>query len=562
MADYSILKSAIAAVIKQNGNNEITGELLQQALLSMINSLGAGYQFAGIATPTTNPGTPDYNVFYLATDPGVYANFNGVSLGEMQIGCFSYNGNWDYKICNIQSYVGPPTVVSIPFVGNTDLDIVDNNGNVIARFNGGDLQTKNFDSKNTPGEALIWGNDTDLDIVDKNGNVLVRFANGGIKTKNFDSQNVERNNSNCIVYDAKQNDYSGFVLTGWTKTNGIINNGGNYGYNNMAILNTKEFTVFGQRQIFDFTPSQNCVAYFGGKSVIRNTGNCNSLVSVDFPNGTLNIHYGTTTYQITNVAKSALFNSDYINIPFRIVIKWVFRTLTAQLYRLIDNALLATVSATTSELTMDVKGDRPFVFSTGGDISVSNFIISEPADVNQKCLMYICGDSITQGYWATEQSKCYAGLVADVLFGQNKMVEIAGRSSANIDNLLMSVPSEIPALKPKYVMVTIGTNGGNTVEKLEQLLTIIKNNNSIPILNHIPSPDNTRDAVNAMIDSVIADHVGEIYCVKMDVAVSTNYDVQQGMDPAAFADYDHPNNVGHQRMFERVKIDCPFLFNL
>jgi hypothetical protein len=70
MANYQSLKAAINAVIKANGNKEITGTVLNEVLLAMVNSLGAGYQFAGVATPSTNPGTPDQNVFYIAMQAG------------------------------------------------------------------------------------------------------------------------------------------------------------------------------------------------------------------------------------------------------------------------------------------------------------------------------------------------------------------------------------------------------------------------------------------------------------------------------------------------------------
>ena len=92
MANYAILKAAIAAAIKQNGNNEITGNLLQQHLLAMINSLGAGYQYMGIATPSTNPGTPDQNVFYIAIKRGTYTNFDSVIVENVSI--LAYNGTW------------------------------------------------------------------------------------------------------------------------------------------------------------------------------------------------------------------------------------------------------------------------------------------------------------------------------------------------------------------------------------------------------------------------------------------------------------------------------------
>lgn len=97
MANYATLKSAIEQVIKTNGNNEITGALLQQSLLSMINSLGAGYQFIGVAvlSPTpTNPGTPDQNVFYIAGQPGTYSNFGGLVVNDGEIAILKYNGTW------------------------------------------------------------------------------------------------------------------------------------------------------------------------------------------------------------------------------------------------------------------------------------------------------------------------------------------------------------------------------------------------------------------------------------------------------------------------------------
>lgn len=94
MSQYTTLKAAIQQVIKTNGNNEITGALLQQSLLSMINSLGVGYQYAGIATPETNPGTPDQNVFYLASTAGTYVNLGGFVLADGEIAILKYNGAW------------------------------------------------------------------------------------------------------------------------------------------------------------------------------------------------------------------------------------------------------------------------------------------------------------------------------------------------------------------------------------------------------------------------------------------------------------------------------------
>lgn len=94
MGNYEQLKDAVTAVIKANGKKEITGQILQDTLLAMINSLGSGAVFAGIATPSTKPGTPDQNVFYIAGQNGTYTNFGGAVL-KNEVATFTIkNGTW------------------------------------------------------------------------------------------------------------------------------------------------------------------------------------------------------------------------------------------------------------------------------------------------------------------------------------------------------------------------------------------------------------------------------------------------------------------------------------
>lgn len=86
MANWSTLKAAVAEVIKTNGNQEITGAVLQKVLNNIISNVGENASFVGVATPSTNPGTHDGNVFYLATEAGTYSNFGGiVNNGECLI---------------------------------------------------------------------------------------------------------------------------------------------------------------------------------------------------------------------------------------------------------------------------------------------------------------------------------------------------------------------------------------------------------------------------------------------------------------------------------------------
>lgn len=52
-----------------------------------------GYLYAGVATPTTNPGTPDVPVFYIASE-GTYTNFSGITVDNGELAVLTWNGTW------------------------------------------------------------------------------------------------------------------------------------------------------------------------------------------------------------------------------------------------------------------------------------------------------------------------------------------------------------------------------------------------------------------------------------------------------------------------------------
>lgn len=97
MANWIDLKAAVASIVKTNGNKEITGQLLQNVLNNIISNVGLNSTFAGIATPETNPGTPDGNVFYLATTAGTYSNFNGIVINSGEAVILEWKGSWVKK---------------------------------------------------------------------------------------------------------------------------------------------------------------------------------------------------------------------------------------------------------------------------------------------------------------------------------------------------------------------------------------------------------------------------------------------------------------------------------
>lgn len=101
MSNYTSLKASINANIKQNGNQEITGQILNSVLNSMVDTLGAGYQFAGVATPASNPGTPDAKVFYIANGKGTYTNFGGLDVTEDEVVILYLDSSWHKMLTGI-----------------------------------------------------------------------------------------------------------------------------------------------------------------------------------------------------------------------------------------------------------------------------------------------------------------------------------------------------------------------------------------------------------------------------------------------------------------------------
>lgn len=98
---YDQIKESIKAVIKGNGNYEITGNVLQAVLLSMVDTLGPEYQFLGIATKSTVPVVVEGNSFYITTEVGTYTNFKNsgnTTITVNQLGILtSTNGTaWNF----------------------------------------------------------------------------------------------------------------------------------------------------------------------------------------------------------------------------------------------------------------------------------------------------------------------------------------------------------------------------------------------------------------------------------------------------------------------------------
>ncbi len=100
------LQTLIDEYITTNGDNDISGGLLNSVLQAMTTLIGAGYDTMGVATPDTVPGTPATKVLYLA-GAGYYTHFGTpLTVADGSICLFTYDGsNWTQNVIDVASWV-------------------------------------------------------------------------------------------------------------------------------------------------------------------------------------------------------------------------------------------------------------------------------------------------------------------------------------------------------------------------------------------------------------------------------------------------------------------------
>lgn len=147
MANWIKLKKAIADVIKTNGNEEITGAIMQQTLISIVDNLGSNAQFGGVAVPSTVPADTDGRVFYLASTQGTYPNFNNIEVDASEIAVFTKDtaGTWVKRSLPIQH----PTIKKPLLIGGNVAAVTKGTGVVLS------VPTLNADGTETASELSI-----------------------------------------------------------------------------------------------------------------------------------------------------------------------------------------------------------------------------------------------------------------------------------------------------------------------------------------------------------------------------------------------------------------------
>ena len=92
--DSSVLAAKQDTLTPGNGIS-IKGGVISSSVAEVVDSIvNAGYVFAGVATPATDPGTPNAKVFYIANGKGTYTNFGSLEVTEDEVIVLKYDTAW------------------------------------------------------------------------------------------------------------------------------------------------------------------------------------------------------------------------------------------------------------------------------------------------------------------------------------------------------------------------------------------------------------------------------------------------------------------------------------
>lgn len=326
----------------------------------------------------------------------------------------------------------------------------------------------------------------------------------------------------------------------------------------------KYYSIENRKVVFLASFSNDTVAGFGTRDM---NGNINTNVIIHVPNKTVAL------YSFPVISWNALtgghiyaieIEKNYQNLNIKITDMMTGDVFTQTYTK--DGSGGAGSGAVGPDNGVPMQYDYYFCYTMAG----TNLTLRHLNVKAETCDVLLYGDSITEpeAYYPTADFP--KSWTAQLIAQSSKKVITSGRSGTNINELITRIPNELPFLGCKYVMVTIGTNGGNTEAKLTQVVNLIRQYDAIPILNHIPCYDNNGNttgfiADNALIDTVRSNET--ITGCNFDLCTSFAYDgvsVNRTMmwleDYSGSTYYHHPNIKGSAAMVAQLKLDTPEIF--
>lgn len=293
--------------------------------------------------------------------------------------------------------------------------------------------------------------------------------------------------------------------------------------------------------------AKDAVIAFG--SVSKDSRKDATMGVIDFSNNTISLYGNTTGYNLTGANKLDKDISTIVSNSNSYIIEIGKRN--RDKYISITNCISGERAELVAENDYRTYGflydNFAFGQLSGQQVFFEKLYVIVPNDL----FSAIIGDSITQGASYSDYGVCWAKKVSDYIGNTS----IFARHGGNIDDVIDIIYTLVRYAKPIYVIVTIGTNGGNTITKLNQLVELIKSIGSIPIINYIylTNEETRKDNIQGYNDQIKT--LG-VLGARFDIATAINNDISLGADNSLFQpDLVHPNETGYEKIFQRFVSD-------
>ena len=466
------------------------------------------------------------------------------TMGELQSGVIATSYSSEYAVVNVKKYRGAKIFVNNLHSATGESEILDGADNVLATFSGVGTAVGGVTIPNDAVKMIVsndFVNNTDFfisvpaDLVRNDGLIF-----GENFLSDYDEGDFSQFNGS-VVTD------KGLQLPGTGASNGLILN---------KVVALDNWSLVADVMTEDNTESVSLAT----KMTQPGTTHHSTRVTVNFNAGTIGIYNNQTSTLVTSASISSIVNG-YI---YTIKLERVDRAIYATLINRKTGASVSINSQDGAEGSGD-EGTNPAgkmfdspVFYVG---SGSPYLQNLYATCLRNAKVFIVGDSITAGAhttWETTWSAMAAEYFGNSLTG--------GRGSGQIFCCLNQLRTLLPVVRPKAVMVTIGTNYTTGISNdgykalFQAIINLILYYGAIPIINNVPACDDRKSNL-AKINAVV-NGLKQIGC-RFDLATSLNNTWADGQDTQYYyADKVHLNVAGNTLLYNIITTQLGWLKNI
>ena len=298
----------------------------------------------------------------------------------------------------------------------------------------------------------------------------------------------------------------------------------------------------------------------GTKITQPGSANHSTRVDVNFGTGTMAIYNNSTNNQAVSGSVSSIVSGNIYTLKLERV----------------DRAIKATLLNRTTGTSVSIESPDGAAGSGNEGINPGGKMFDSPIwyvgsgtpylqNLYATCLrnakVFIVGDSITAGAhttWDTSWAPMAAAFFGNSLTG--------GRGSGHVICCLNELRSLLPVVKPKAVVVTIGTNYDSNVAKsgyvglFKSIINVIKAFGAVPVINNVCACD-ARNTGLTIINEVV-NELKQIGC-RFDLATSINNDWEDGQNNTYYyTDKVHLNVAGNTLLYNIITTQLGWLKNL